>query len=174
MGCTDVLCSTVHTYSRGDTHLGRGLLLSLPVLTRGVPPRNVVVGGLVQMLLDVVEGVLSHIGHTKVGVLPYSALSRLQLSSEQLDHGGLASSICSNDSHTRVEGDSNADALKDLAGRVGVAAGKNAEHQHSGQLHAKLKARLGRRDAGMHPCMHMTTGKYAHLQPMQSDVSWYV
>lgn len=74
------------------------------------------------MLLDVVEGVLSHIGHSQVGVLPHGALCSLQLPSEQLDHGGLAGSVCSNDSHTRVEGDGNADALEDLAGCVGVSA----------------------------------------------------
>lgn len=103
-------------------YLSGGLLLSLPVFTRGISPRNVVVGGLVQVLLDVVEGVLGHIGHSQVGVLPHSALCSLQLPGEQLDHGGLASSVCSNDSHARVEGDSNADALKDLAGCVGVSA----------------------------------------------------
>lgn len=74
------------------------------------------------MLLDVVECVLSHIGHSQVGVLPHSALSSLQLPSEQLDHGGLASSVSSDDSHSGVEGDSNADALKDLACGVGVPA----------------------------------------------------
>ena len=74
------------------------------------------------MLLNVVEGVLSHIGHSQVGVLPHCALWGLQLSSEQLDHGGLAGSICANDSHARVQGDSNADALKYLAGCVGVSA----------------------------------------------------
>lgn len=74
------------------------------------------------MLLNVVEGMLSHIGYTQVGVLPHSALCSLQLSGEQLDHGGLAGSVSSNDSHAGVEGDGNADALKDLAGCVGVSA----------------------------------------------------
>ena len=76
------------------------------------------------MLLNMVEGVLSHIGHSQVGVLPHSALIGLQLSSEQLDHCGLASSISSNHSHSRVEGNSNADALKHLAGCVGIPAKK--------------------------------------------------
>jgi len=74
------------------------------------------------VLLDVVESVLGHIGYTQVGVLPHSALCSLQLSGEQLDHGGLAGSVSSNDSHAGVEGDGNADALKDLAGCVGVSA----------------------------------------------------
>lgn len=74
------------------------------------------------MLLNVVEGMLSHIGHSQVGVLPHSALGSLQLSSEQLDHCGLAGSVGSNDSHSGVEGDSNADALKNLACGVGVSA----------------------------------------------------
>lgn len=74
------------------------------------------------MLLDVVEGVLSHIGHSQVRVLPHGALISLQLTGEQLDHCGLASSIGSNHSHSRVEGDSNADALKHLLGCVGVPA----------------------------------------------------
>ncbi len=74
------------------------------------------------MLLDVVESMLSYIGHPQVGVLPHSALVGLQLPSEQLDHCGLAGTIGPDHSHTRVEGDSNADALNDLAGCVGVAA----------------------------------------------------
>ena len=74
------------------------------------------------MLLDVVESMLGHVGHSQVGVLPHSALWGLQLSGEQLDHGGLAGSVGSNDSHAGVEGDSDADALKDLAGCVGVSA----------------------------------------------------
>ena len=78
------------------------------------------------MLLDVVEGVLSNIGHSQVGVLPHGALISLQLSSEQLDHCGLTSSIGSNHSHSGVEGDSNADALKHLASCVGVSAKRTA------------------------------------------------
>lgn len=74
------------------------------------------------MLLDVVESVLCHISYTQVGVLPHCALWGLQLTGEQLDHGGLASSVGSNDSHAGVEGDSDADALKDLASCVGVSA----------------------------------------------------
>ena len=74
------------------------------------------------MLLDVVESMLGHVGHSQVGVLPHSALWGLQLSGEQLDHGRLAGSVGSNDSHAGVEGDSDADALKDLAGCVGVSA----------------------------------------------------
>ena len=74
------------------------------------------------MLLNVVEGVLSNIGHSEVGVLPHSALCSLQLSSQQLDHCRLASSIGSNNSHSGVESDSNADALEHLLGCVGVTA----------------------------------------------------
>ena len=60
-------------------YLARHLLLVLPVLTRGVPPLDVLVGGLVQVLLNVVEGVLGNVGNTQVGVLPDSAVVRLQL-----------------------------------------------------------------------------------------------
>ncbi len=81
------------------------------------------------MLLDVVESVLGHIGHTQVGVLPHCALWGLQLSGEQLDHGGLAGSVGSNDSHAGVEGDSDADALEHLAGCVGVSARQREVHR---------------------------------------------
>ena len=81
------------------------------------------------MLLNVVKCMLSHVSHSQVGVLPHCAFIGFQLSSEQLDHCGLASSISSNDSHARVEGDSNADVLNDLAGCVGVAAGGKRGYQ---------------------------------------------
>ena len=74
------------------------------------------------MLLDVVEGMLSYVGHPQVRVLPHGTLVSLQLPSEQLDHCGLAGTVGPNHSHPRVEGDRNANALNDLAGCVGVAA----------------------------------------------------
>jgi len=37
-------------------------------------PPQVLIRGLVQMLLNVVEGVLRHVGNTRVGVLPHRAL----------------------------------------------------------------------------------------------------
>lgn len=114
-----------------NVYLSRGLLLCLPVLTRGVTPRNVVIGGLVQMLLNVVESVLSDVGHTQVGVLPDCAFRGFQLPSEQLDHCGLASTVGTNDSHTRVESNSNADTLKDLASGAWVGEA-NTGHLENG------------------------------------------
>ena len=60
-----------------------------------------------------------------------STLCPLQLSSKQFDHSRLASSICSNDSDARVEGDSNADALKNLACCVGVTASRRLHQPFS-------------------------------------------
>ena len=93
------------------------------------------------MLLNVVESVLGHVGHTQVGVLPHSALWGLQLSGEQLNHGGLAGSVGSNDSHAGVEGDSDADALEHLAGCVGVSARQQEVNRNEvlGYLHDSMK-----------------------------------
>lgn len=75
-------------------------------------------------LLDVVESVLGHIGDPQVGVLPDHALLRLQLSSQNLDHGGLASTVGSNDCHTAQQRAGQADVGDDLPLSAGVAAGE--------------------------------------------------
>jgi len=49
--------------------LASGLVDHLAILTVLVTPADVLVGGLVQVLLDVVEGVLGDVGDTNVGVL---------------------------------------------------------------------------------------------------------
>ena len=67
-----------------------------------------------------VEGVLSHVGHAHVGVLPAHALVREQLAGEQLDHGGLASTIGAQDGDAAVEAALDGDPVEDLAGGVGV------------------------------------------------------
>ena len=74
----------------------------LSVLTVLVPPSDVLVGGLVHVHLDVVEGVLGDVGHAEVGVLPHLTGGGLDLSCEHLDDGGLAGSVGTEDSNTRV------------------------------------------------------------------------
>ena len=61
-----------------------GLHQSLTILTNSITPLDVLVRGLVQVLLNVVEGVLRHVGNAQVGVLPDSALSGLSLTGQHL------------------------------------------------------------------------------------------
>ena len=67
-------------------------------------PANVLVRRLVQVLLDVVEGVLRHVRDARVGVLPHRALLGHHLAGEELDHGGLADAVGS-DAPTRDASD---------------------------------------------------------------------
>ena len=67
---------------------GPPLPLPQPALTDGVAPLDVLVGRLLQMLLQMVEGVLCHVGDTQVGVLPAGALSGLRLTAQHLGRGG--------------------------------------------------------------------------------------
>ena len=59
--------------------------------------------GQVEVLLDVVEGVLGKVGHTRVGVLPDGAAAWQELAREELDERGLASSVGTSDGDTGGE-----------------------------------------------------------------------
>mmetsp|Transcript_29989 Transcript_29989/g.59563 ORF Transcript_29989/g.59563 Transcript_29989/m.59563 type:complete len:784 (+) Transcript_29989:846-3197(+) len=76
----------------GEHHgdLDEGLLILSVV---GVPPADVLVGGLLEVLLDVVEGVLGNVSDASVRVLPDVSDLGLDLSDEELDHGGLSGAV---------------------------------------------------------------------------------
>mmetsp|Transcript_40297 Transcript_40297/g.67542 ORF Transcript_40297/g.67542 Transcript_40297/m.67542 type:complete len:875 (+) Transcript_40297:1075-3699(+) len=80
------------------------LLGGLPVFSVLVTPADVLVGGLGQMLLDVVERVLGDVSHTCVGMLPDGSLGGDHLAGEQLDHGRLASAVDSDAGHAGGQG----------------------------------------------------------------------
>ena len=85
-------------------------LLVLSVV--GVPPPDVLVGGLGEVGLDVVEGVLGDVSDTGVGVLPHISDLGLDLSDEELDHGGLSGSVLSDASDTGGKGHLDSDVVE--------------------------------------------------------------
>jgi len=85
--------------------LASGLVDHLAILTVLVTPADVLVGGLVQVLLDVVEGVLGDVGDTNVGVLGDNTVGGDGLTGQDLDEGRLSGTVGSDDGNTRVEGD---------------------------------------------------------------------
>jgi len=95
--------------------LAGGLVDHLAILAVLVTPADVLVGGLLQVLLDVVEGVLGDVGDTDVGVLGDNTIGGGSLTGQDLDKGGLSGSVGANDGNTGVQGN--------LAG-----------HVHDGQL----------------------------------------
>ena len=70
-------------------HLGEVLL----VLARLEAPADVLVGSLLEVLLDVVEGVLRDVGVTHVGVTPDGTDVGLSLAGEELNEGGLTGTV---------------------------------------------------------------------------------
>mmetsp|Transcript_10622 Transcript_10622/g.30457 ORF Transcript_10622/g.30457 Transcript_10622/m.30457 type:complete len:700 (+) Transcript_10622:293-2392(+) len=121
------------------------LVHGLLVVTVLVPPADVLVRGLVEVLLDVVEGVLGHVGHAQGRVRPAGPLRRLDFTREALDHGGLAGSVRANAAHSAGQGHLDCDARDGevLVDRVPVA---HTLHLHEGLalgLDAIEGARLG-------------------------------
>mmetsp|Transcript_17836 Transcript_17836/g.26011 ORF Transcript_17836/g.26011 Transcript_17836/m.26011 type:complete len:254 (-) Transcript_17836:2173-2934(-) len=82
--------------SQNHTNLDQRLL----VLTIGIPPANVLIGGLVQVCLNVVEGMLGNIGNTGIGVLPDLSSLRHNFTCQNLDHGTLSCSILTHTSNS--------------------------------------------------------------------------
>mmetsp|Transcript_22096 Transcript_22096/g.37598 ORF Transcript_22096/g.37598 Transcript_22096/m.37598 type:complete len:759 (-) Transcript_22096:45-2321(-) len=83
------------------SHLHQRLLVLSIV---GISPSNVLVGGLVQVLLNVVKGVLGNVCNTGIGVLPHFSLLGLTLSNQQLDHGRFSGTILTDTGDTRRQG----------------------------------------------------------------------
>mmetsp|Transcript_71171 Transcript_71171/g.197071 ORF Transcript_71171/g.197071 Transcript_71171/m.197071 type:complete len:1167 (-) Transcript_71171:43-3543(-) len=102
----------------------QGLLAErLLVLAVAEAPHDVLRRGLLEVLLDVVEGVLGHVGDARAGVHPDGALIGRELAREQLDHGRLAGAVDANAGHAGAEGHAHRDVGERGLGvaRVGEA-----------------------------------------------------
>mmetsp|Transcript_34513 Transcript_34513/g.91640 ORF Transcript_34513/g.91640 Transcript_34513/m.91640 type:complete len:969 (+) Transcript_34513:1449-4355(+) len=124
----------------GHGDLVHGLL----VVARRVTPADVLVRGLVEVRLNVVERVLGHVGHAKVRVRPAGTGGRLDLAGEALDHGRLASAVRADAADARRERDLHgaADDSEVVVDRVAVV---DALHLHEGlalRLDALERSRL--------------------------------
>ena len=114
----------------GELHgnLDEGLLVLTVV---GVTPTDVFIGSLVEMGLNVVEGVLGDVGDTGVGVLPDITDLGLDLTDEELDHGTLTGTVLADAGNTGAEGDLNGNVEE--GGRLVDGVGEGAAgHLHEG------------------------------------------
>lgn len=103
----------------GELAVALGELLD--ILTSLVTLEHVLEGSEVEVVVDVVEGVLGDVSDDEVGVLPdLTTLVGLGLSDEELDEGRLSGSVGSEDGDTRREGDLERDVVELLDGRGGV------------------------------------------------------
>mmetsp|Transcript_3700 Transcript_3700/g.5375 ORF Transcript_3700/g.5375 Transcript_3700/m.5375 type:complete len:351 (-) Transcript_3700:1910-2962(-) len=111
----------------------------------GVTPTDVLIGSLVQVLLNVVESVLSDVSDTGIGVLPHISNLRLDLSDQKLDHGRLSGTVLTNTGNTRAQTDLNGDIEQSRLFVTGVGKGA-ATHLHEGLtlgLNTLDRTRLG-------------------------------
>lgn len=142
--------------SESASSLGRLLLVDSVLVT----PLDVLHGGLLEVLLDMVEGVLGDVGDTEVGVLLDLARVRKGLSSEELDEGRLSGSVGSDDTDTRRERDGAGDVLElgllgagvgeGAAGHLEDGAGLGADtHERSGRGEGELDDRVGEGVVGL-------------------------
>mmetsp|Transcript_32278 Transcript_32278/g.84629 ORF Transcript_32278/g.84629 Transcript_32278/m.84629 type:complete len:378 (+) Transcript_32278:684-1817(+) len=111
--------------------LRRHLLDALLVRAVLVAPADVLVGRHLEVMLDVVEGVLGDVGHARVGVLPdlARALVRLELAREQLDHRRLARAVGADARGARRERHAHRDAGELRLCGAGVGEG-DVGHLH--------------------------------------------
>jgi hypothetical protein len=86
-----------------------GLLLVVSIL---VSPLDVLHRRLLEVLLDVVEGVLGDVGDSEVGVLLNTSRVGEGLSGEELDEGRLSGSVGSDDTDSGREGDGARDVVE--------------------------------------------------------------
>ena len=101
--------------------LARRLAHLLHVLASLVAPEHVLERGLVEMVVDVVEGVLGDVADDQVGVLPdLATLVGLHVADEELDEGRLAGTVGTEDGDTGREGDLEGDVVELLDGLRGV------------------------------------------------------
>eukprot|EP00123_Amoebidium_parasiticum_P008551 comp18880_c0_seq1/m.20971 comp18880_c0_seq1/g.20971 ORF comp18880_c0_seq1/g.20971 comp18880_c0_seq1/m.20971 type:complete len:624 (+) comp18880_c0_seq1:668-2539(+) len=98
------------------------LLETFLVLAILVAPQDVLVGRLVEVALNVVEGVLGHVGHTGIGVLPHLTGPCVghQLTGQKLNHGGLAGTVDTDTGHTGGQRAAHSDAAQLGLGGTGV------------------------------------------------------
>eukprot|EP00732_Lithocolla_globosa_P000416 Lithocolla_globosa_v1_NODE_125_length_6057_cov_666.534322.p2 type:complete len:681 gc:universal NODE_125_length_6057_cov_666.534322:5564-3522(-) len=99
------------------------------VLTKLVTPSNVLVGSLLQVLLNVMESVLGNVGNTKTVVRPDGTLLRDQFTGQDLDHGRLTSTVHTDDTNTRGQRDTDGD-IHDGGLVIGRVSEGNVVHLH--------------------------------------------
>mmetsp|Transcript_14470 Transcript_14470/g.27591 ORF Transcript_14470/g.27591 Transcript_14470/m.27591 type:complete len:882 (+) Transcript_14470:386-3031(+) len=118
-------------------------LLVLTVV--GVPPPDVLIGSLVQVALNVVEGVLGDVRDTGVGVLPDVSCLRLDLADEELDHGRLAGAVLADARDAGGEGnlDGNVEERRLLVAGVREGALGHLHERLALGLDALDRTRLG-------------------------------
>mmetsp|Transcript_10425 Transcript_10425/g.22096 ORF Transcript_10425/g.22096 Transcript_10425/m.22096 type:complete len:430 (-) Transcript_10425:1671-2960(-) len=114
----------------GELHgnLDKGLLILTIV---GVTPSDILIRSLVEVALNVVEGMLSNVRNTGVGVLPNVTDLGLDLTDKQLDHGALTCAVLSYASDTRAQGNLNRDVEESRRFIDGVREG-TVRHLHEG------------------------------------------
>mmetsp|Transcript_16107 Transcript_16107/g.28990 ORF Transcript_16107/g.28990 Transcript_16107/m.28990 type:complete len:515 (-) Transcript_16107:1255-2799(-) len=83
--------------------LARDLFVLLLVFSGGVALAEVLIRRFIEMVLQVMQGVLTHIGHADVGVLDKTSLVRLHLAGQQLDQSTLARAIGTQDRDATAE-----------------------------------------------------------------------
>mmetsp|Transcript_8226 Transcript_8226/g.9973 ORF Transcript_8226/g.9973 Transcript_8226/m.9973 type:complete len:462 (-) Transcript_8226:1297-2682(-) len=112
-------------------HLGRHLLEAFLVGAMLVAPADVLVGRLLEVILNVVEGMLCHVRNAAVGVPPDVAGPHvgLELASEQLDHGRLPRAIGADARSARRERDANRHLLELRLWRTRIGEG-DVGHLH--------------------------------------------
>mmetsp|Transcript_4556 Transcript_4556/g.6314 ORF Transcript_4556/g.6314 Transcript_4556/m.6314 type:complete len:301 (-) Transcript_4556:1667-2569(-) len=114
----------------GELHcnLDEGLLVLSIVC---ISPADVFVWRLVEVALNVMEGMLGNVGDTSIWVLPDISLLGLNLSDQQLDHSRLSGSVLSDASNTRRQGDLHRNVEKSwlVVYRVGE---RTSRHLHEG------------------------------------------
>jgi hypothetical protein len=108
---------------------------------------HVLNGSLGQMLVDVVESVLGDVSDSQSGVLVHCSLLGHSLSSQQLDQGGFTSTIGSDDTDTRREGEGTRDVFERWLGSAGVGECTSGQfHDRSGvgsNTHQRTRGREG-------------------------------
>ena len=97
-----------------------GTIHGLTILTSLETPLDVLRGGLVEMVIDVGESVLLDVGNTDVLVLVDLTGGGDEFTSQDVDEGGLASTVGTNDGNTRAKGALEGDVLDLGLGGTGV------------------------------------------------------
>merc|ERR1719240_426264 len=97
-------------------HILEGLL----VICSSKSPHDVIDRSFIQVLLQMVEGMLGHISQSHVLMPPNTAHLRLELADEKLDGGGLPGTIRTDDSDARSHANRQSNVFDDVlfAGRV--------------------------------------------------------
>jgi len=108
--------------------LARSLAHILQVLAGLVTPQHVFQGRLVEMVVDVVEGVLSDVTDDQVGVPPdFTSLIGFHVTDEQLDEGGFTRTVGTKDGDTRGQGNLKSNVVE-LLNRLGGVLEANFAH----------------------------------------------